>query len=329
MKPLASLSLDLDNQWSYMKTHGDAGWEAYPSYLDRLVPRVLDFLAARDLRITFMVVGADAARPENRDALAALARAGHEVGNHSFRHEPWLHLYSPTELSDELARAEDAIGEACGQRTRGFRGPGYSLSPEVLRVLHERGYQYDASTLPTVIGPLARAYYFRSAKLTPEQRAERQGLFGGFADGLRPVRPYQWRLAEGTLLEIPVTTVPGARVPLHPSYLLYIAGVSQGAAHAYFGAALRACRLARVEPSILLHPLDFLGPEDVADLGFFPGMGMAAEEKLALLDGALGQLAKRHRVVTMAQHAAAITARGGLHTLDASRSTPAVAMARP
>ena len=32
-KPLASLSLDLDNQWSYMKTHGDAGWEALPTYL--------------------------------------------------------------------------------------------------------------------------------------------------------------------------------------------------------------------------------------------------------------------------------------------------------
>jgi hypothetical protein len=26
-KPLASLSLDLDNLWSYMKTHGDPGWE--------------------------------------------------------------------------------------------------------------------------------------------------------------------------------------------------------------------------------------------------------------------------------------------------------------
>jgi hypothetical protein len=41
MKPPASLSLDLDNQWSYMKTHGDAGWESFPSYLDVVVPRVL------------------------------------------------------------------------------------------------------------------------------------------------------------------------------------------------------------------------------------------------------------------------------------------------
>ncbi len=38
-KPLCSLSLDLDNQWSYMKTHGDAGWESFPSYLDLVVPR--------------------------------------------------------------------------------------------------------------------------------------------------------------------------------------------------------------------------------------------------------------------------------------------------
>jgi len=40
-KPIASLSLDLDNQWSYMKTHGDAGWELFPSYLDIVIPRVL------------------------------------------------------------------------------------------------------------------------------------------------------------------------------------------------------------------------------------------------------------------------------------------------
>ena len=25
--PLASVSLDLDNQWSYMKTHGDPAWQ--------------------------------------------------------------------------------------------------------------------------------------------------------------------------------------------------------------------------------------------------------------------------------------------------------------
>src|SRR5512141_1277059 len=89
-KPTASVSLDLDNQWSYMKTHGDPGWESFPSYLDRLVPCVLEMLAARGWRITFFVVGQDAALPQNHAALRQLVDAGHEVGNHSFHHEPWL-----------------------------------------------------------------------------------------------------------------------------------------------------------------------------------------------------------------------------------------------
>ena len=43
-KPLASISLDLDNQWSYMKIHGDEGWDAYPSNFDIFVPHILDVL---------------------------------------------------------------------------------------------------------------------------------------------------------------------------------------------------------------------------------------------------------------------------------------------
>jgi peptidoglycan/xylan/chitin deacetylase (PgdA/CDA1 family) len=128
--PSASLSLDLDNLWSYLKIHGDPGWESFPSYLDVVVPRVLAFLAERGLRITFFVVGQDAALAENRQALASLAAAGHEIGNHSFRHESWLHLYSETELEEELARAEAAIEDATGRRPEGFRGPGFSLSAD-------------------------------------------------------------------------------------------------------------------------------------------------------------------------------------------------------
>ncbi len=67
-KPIASLSLDLDNKWSYMKTHGDAGWESFPTYLDVIVPRSLKFLRERDLKITYFIVGQDAAREENHAA---------------------------------------------------------------------------------------------------------------------------------------------------------------------------------------------------------------------------------------------------------------------
>ena len=86
-KPLASLSLDLDNQWSYMKIHGEEGWEEYPSYLDIFVPYVLKILEELDLKITFFIVGQDADFEKNHSMLRSLAEAGHEIANHSFKHE--------------------------------------------------------------------------------------------------------------------------------------------------------------------------------------------------------------------------------------------------
>jgi peptidoglycan-N-acetylglucosamine deacetylase len=309
MKSVASLSLDLDNEWAYLMTHGNEAWKTYPTYLDTVVPRALGVLDRLGLRITFFVVGQDAARPENRDAIRSLSTAGHEIGNHSFRHQPWLHLYSREEIVDEFARTEDVLGEVTGQQTKGFRGPGYSLSPDVLDVLVERGYRYDASTLPTYIGPVSRAFYFRSAKLTQEQRDERSLLFGSWKEGRRPLKPYQWKTNNGgSMLEIPVTTLPAGRVPIHVSYLLYLAAVRPEAATAYFAASLKACKAAGVEPSILLHPLDFLGADDVSTLSFFPAMAMGGARKTELVEGFLGQLSSQFRVVTMEEHARHIVA---------------------
>jgi len=161
-KLVASLSLDLDNQWSYMRTHGDRGWESFPFYLDLVVPRVLDFLARRGLRITFFVVGQDAVLPANAAALAALAEAGHEIGNHSFHHLPWLHLFSEAEIEAEVAQTEEAIAAVTGQRPRGFRGPGFSLSGGTLRVLARRGYRYDASRPSLVRWPAPTTCWARA-----------------------------------------------------------------------------------------------------------------------------------------------------------------------
>jgi len=311
-KPLASLSLDLDNQWSYMKTHGDRGWETFPSYLDVVVPRVLDFFAARKQRITFFVVGQDAAMERNHEALGELARAGHEIGNHSFHHEPWLHLYSEDEVEAEIARAEEEIERATGRRTEGFRGPGYSISKTTLRVLQRRGYRYDASTLPTFIGPVARAYYFMTAKLDEADKARRKELFGSIRDGLRPVRPYRWSLEPGSLLEIPVTTFPLLKVPFHLSYVLYLSTFSPWLARTYFTAALRSAHAIGLEPSLLLHPLDFLGADEVSALEFFPGMKLPVEVKLERVAQYLDELFALFDVRPLGEHARAIDRRADL-----------------
>lgn len=310
-QPIASLSLDLDNKWSYLKTHGDAGWESFPSYLDVVVPRFLAFLAERDLKITVFVVGQDAALEKNDNAIASIAAAGHEIGNHSFHHEPWLHLYSPDEVRADLAAAEEHLLRVTGQRTVGFRGPGYSLSPTVLRVLAERGYEYDASTFPTFLGPIARMYYFFSARLSRDERRQRKLLFGKLSEGFRPLRPYHWNLAEDRILEIPVTTMPVFKTPIHLSYLLYLRRFSRWLPLAYFRLALALCAATGVRPSLLLHPLDFLGCDDDRDLAFFPGMNMPSAVKLELVGRILKMLSARYHVVPMREHARAAAERVG------------------
>jgi peptidoglycan/xylan/chitin deacetylase (PgdA/CDA1 family) len=302
-KPLASLSLDLDNEWSYLKTHGDPGWKSLPSYLDVLVPRVLAFLQARRLSITVFVVGQDAARPANRDMLRALATAGHEIGNHSFHHDPWMERYPAAEVEREILLAEEHIERATGQAPVGYRGPGFSLPAAGLRVLARCGYLYDASTFPTFLMPLARAYYFLTARFSPEEKQLRQHLGGTLAAGWRPLKPYRWHIDGRTLLEIPVTTMPLVKIPIHASYLMCLAAISPRLAVRYFEAALLLCRCTQTPPSLLLHPTDWLGRDDRHRLSFFPGMSLTWDQKQEVLNEVLGRLAATYQVVPLRDQA--------------------------
>jgi hypothetical protein len=283
-----------------------------------VIPRVLDFLEKRGLKITFFVVGQDAALEKNHAAIRSIADAGHEIGNHSFNHEPWLHLYTEQQIEWELSETDGHIERVTGQRPFGFRGPGYSLSLSVLRVLTRRGYKYDASTLPTFLGPLARAYYFMTTKLSPEEKKNRKLLFGQLRDGLRPLRPYRWQvdeLDEG-LIEIPVTTMPLFRIPFHVSYILYIYRFSPVLARTYFRMAMMLCRLTNTHPSLLLHPLDFLGGDDVKELSFFPAMNLQAEEKIKLVSDILSIYSSYFTIVPMGRHARAISQEGHVQTVE-------------
>ena len=312
-RPPASLSLDLDDLWSYLRTRGDPSWEGRPSYLPEFLPRMLEILDRLGVKITFFVVGFDAIQAANRPHLRAIAERGHEIGNHSFAHECWLHRYSRVELEADIERAEEALHAATGHRPTGFRGPGFSWSPDLFEVLARRKYVYDASTLPTFLGPLARLYFLASTDLGAVERKQRAALFGSFRDGFRPNKPYRWLLTEGrTLLEIPVTTIPVIKAPFHLSYLLYLSRFSVPLMRAYLDSALTMCRALKVEPSFLLHPLDLLSGDQVPELSFFPGMDIPGPRKERLFSEVLDVLASSFELKTMGEQAASILADGRL-----------------
>jgi peptidoglycan/xylan/chitin deacetylase (PgdA/CDA1 family) len=77
-------------------------------------PEVLDVLARSRVPATFYLNGADLDRhPEHG---AAIARAGHEIGNHTYTHRRMV-LVSAGTVAEEIERTDAAIART------GYRGP--------------------------------------------------------------------------------------------------------------------------------------------------------------------------------------------------------------
>lgn len=301
MKPSLNLSLDLDNKWAYLKTAGRPGWNEFPSYLPTACAHIGVLLGHAQIYATIFVVGQDLLASDDLEAVRGLARLGHDFGNHSFHHEPWLHLYDREKIAYELDKTDQLLREVGGAHSLGFRGPGYSDSPLVHEMLAERGYRYCASQFSSCVGPLARAYFFLKTGLKSEQRRGREKLFGTFAAGLGRNRPYRLAVGEPRLWMVPVTVMPIARTPFHFSYLQYLAEKSACLAKTYLRMSLALCRAMRVEPSLLLHPLDFLGGDEEPELAYFPGMKQSGSVKRERLRNYFDYLAKTHRCTTLGE----------------------------
>jgi peptidoglycan/xylan/chitin deacetylase (PgdA/CDA1 family) len=98
---------------------------------------VLQVLAQHGVRATFFVIGQRVALyPE---VVAAIARAGHQIESHSFRHSWWTAFTPRRRLAAELQVAQEIIAAACGRAPRWFRAPIGILSPEVVAAAQQVG----------------------------------------------------------------------------------------------------------------------------------------------------------------------------------------------
>ncbi|MCC9655764.1 polysaccharide deacetylase family protein [Rhodopirellula halodulae] len=303
-KPVGSLSIDLDNKWAYLRAAGNADWKTASSYLPMATQRIVDLLGELNLPLTVFLVGRDLDDETDVDAIHHFDQLGHwEPANHSLNHLPWMHTMSDSEIQSEIMTTHDRISSRFGARPVGFRGPGFSCPTEVLRVLIRNDYSYDASIFPTSMAPIARAVFLARTNLQGEEREKAKKLYGGFDAMRNPNRPFvRQEQVDGQthhLREIPVSTLPFLRTPIHFSYVTFLATFSVTLAKLYFASALNLCRWTGTAPSLLLHPPDFLGCEDDADMAYFPGMKMSRDAKLSFMRWALGKFANEFNVLTM------------------------------
>ena len=99
-------------------------------------PRVLDFLSEHGVKATFFLVGEQVAR---RPHLAAeIARRGHTIGLHGYRHRVVCRL-SGRELVEDLDKAAYVIASASGCQATLYRPPRGVFTYRALGVVRGRG----------------------------------------------------------------------------------------------------------------------------------------------------------------------------------------------
>jgi polysaccharide deacetylase family protein (PEP-CTERM system associated) len=143
--------------------------------------RVLALLDRHQVAGTFFVLGWVARRFP--DLVRSIARAGHEVGSHSYWHR-LVYEQTPEAFRSDLRESKAVIEDTLGQPVRCYRAPTFSIvktSLWALNILAEEGIQHDSSIFPI--------------------HHDRYGIPG------YPTVPHAISTPAGRLLEFPMSTV--------------------------------------------------------------------------------------------------------------------------
>ena len=108
------------------------------------VPKILETLAGFDLKSTFFVPGWTA--EQHTDKVEKILEGGHEVAHHGYLHE-WISPDKPKEEEESFDRGLEALEKTVGVRPRGYRSPAGETSPNMFRLMTERGFLYDSSMM--------------------------------------------------------------------------------------------------------------------------------------------------------------------------------------
>lgn len=99
-------------------------------------PRLLRLLAARGVRATFFLIGERAAR--HPEVVREIATAGHEIGNHTWRHRNAWFL-PPAAVDREITEGARILGDIVGTAPRLFRPPWGIVNAAGLRTARRLG----------------------------------------------------------------------------------------------------------------------------------------------------------------------------------------------
>lgn len=315
---LASVSVDLDPLRCYHQIHGlgEAPAELADVVLRRGLPRFLELFAQHGIRATLFVVGSDvtehrgAPDPIGRVLLAEAARAGHELGNHSFSHPYGLARLPDVQIEREIGDCHEALRQLDphGRAPVGFRAPGYELSPALLDILDAYGYRYDSSILPCPPYYLAKLAVLAKMAVFG-QRSE--SIVGTPEAQFGPTQPYRpdprrpWKKGGASFVELPVAVTKTVRMPAIGTSLILSSLMRKALLYGM-----------RDQPffNLELHGMDLIGAQEdripAALVARQPDLRVPFQRKLLALAESFRFLTDHAEVATLRDVAEEVHARG-------------------
>lgn len=310
-----AVSIDLDGIACYYRIHGLGNPPAELEHLilERALPRAAALFATRNIRVTWFVIGRDAdadaaladraARAANAERLRTLAELGDELANHSYSHPYDLARMPADAVAAEIRNCDRVLRDILGRGPRGFRAPGYDVSPAMLDTLARLGYRYDSSVFP------APGYYAaKAAVMTALAATGRPSgavmtnprALAAPADPYRPSMTAPWRRGQAPVVELPIAVTPWTRVPAIGTTLLVAPEWLRG--HVLSAMAKRSFF------NFELHGIDFADatkdgiPGELVERQ--PDLRIAIDDKLARLEQILDEIAASYSFATLGEVAA-------------------------
>ncbi len=143
-----ALTIDVEDGWSIFSRDWQLGDIEPTETVVKDTERILEILAARNVKATFFVVGKVAEKYPS--LVRRIADAGHELGIHGFSHKQIFRL-TEDEFRSDIKKAKAILEDSASAEAAGYRAPAFSMLPQTkwaLRILAEEGFKYDSSIVP-------------------------------------------------------------------------------------------------------------------------------------------------------------------------------------
>ncbi len=131
---------------SVSKTISD--WDQYPSRINESMNMLFDVLDRHNVKATLFFLGWVGEKYPH--IVKEACKRGHEIASHGYYHDLVYEL-GYKKFREDIRRSKALLEDLCGQEVRGYRAPGFSLTPEAswaYPALIEEGFTYSSSIYP-------------------------------------------------------------------------------------------------------------------------------------------------------------------------------------